>query len=87
MATPSAETAIRRQLLTVFEAAEYPVAEPFELIPILPDGAATTFETHDIELSAVDIGMGYAEYQEYPYQNAENLVDDLMTGLKEDNVF
>jgi len=54
---------------------------------VLPDGAATTFEADGIELSAIDIGMGYAEYQDYPYQDVENLVADLMTGLSEDGVF
>jgi len=81
------EAEIRQQLHEVFGKAEYPVTEPFELIPVLPDGAATTFEAGNIELSAIDIGMGYAEYQNYPYQNVEDLVADLMTGLNADNTF
>lgn len=81
------ETQIRNQLIEVFSNADYPIAEPFELIPALPDGAATTFEAADIELGAMDIGMGYAEYQEYPYRDAESLVDDLMQGLHDDNIF
>jgi hypothetical protein len=31
--------------------------------------------------------MGYADYQEYPYQSVEALADDLMTGLRDDGVF
>lgn len=87
MAATHPEAEIRRQLREVFGEAAYPVTEPFELIPVLPDGAATTFKADGIELSAIDIGMGYAEYQDYPYQDVENLVADLMTGLNEDDVF
>ena len=87
MSETQAETEIRQQLIEVFSEAEYPVTEPFELIPVLPDGAATTFEAGDVTLGAMDIGMGYAEYQEYPYQTVEALVDDLMAGLRDDGIF
>lgn len=81
------EAMMRQQLINVFGDAEYPVVEPFELIPVLPDGAETTFEAGDVTLGAMDIGMGYAEYQDYPYETVESLVDDLMTGLRDDNIF
>lgn len=81
------EVQMRQQLIEVFGEAEYPVMEPFELIPVLPDGAETTFEAGNITLGAMDIGMGYAEYQEYPYRSVEALVDDLMTGLRDEGVF
>ncbi|MFC7042410.1 MTH865 family protein [Halonotius sp. GCM10025705] len=85
MTTPEAE--IRRQLIEVFGAAEYPVTDPFELIPVLPDGAATTFEAGDVTIGAMELGMEYADYQEYPYDSVEPLVEDLMTGLRANNVF
>ena len=81
------EAEFREQLLDVFGAAEYPIIEPFELIPVLPDGAETTFEVGEVSLTAIDIGMGYKEYQEYPYDTVDELVTDLMTGLRDDNVF
>ena len=87
MSEANAERKMRQQLIDVFATAEYPVTEPFELIPVLPDGAATTFEAGGVTLGAMDIGMGYAEYQEYPYQTVEALVDDLMAGLSDDGVF
>jgi len=85
MTTTEAE--IRRQLTEVFGAASYPVTDPFELIPVLPDGAATTFEAGDVTLGAMEIGMEYADYQEYPYESVEALVDDLMAGLHAEGVF
>jgi hypothetical protein len=87
MSSSTAETTIRRQLLDVFGRAEYPVTEPFALIPVLPDGPATTFEVGDVCLGAMELGMGYAEYQNYPYQAADSLVADLMAGLRDDSVF
>jgi len=85
MTTPEAE--IRRQLTEIFGAAEYPVTDPFELIPVLPDGAATTFEAGDVTIGAMELGMEYADYQEYPYDSVEPLVEDLMTGLRANDVF
>jgi hypothetical protein len=75
------------QLTDVFERASYPVVEPFELIPVLPDGPATTFEAGDVSLGAMELGMGYADYQDYPYDDVDSLVEDLMTGLQEEGVF
>lgn len=85
--TPSTTAeAIREELLGVFGQASYPLTEPFELIPVLPDAPATTFEAGDVRIGAMDLGMGYAEYQEYPYEDPEALVDDLMTGLRAEGV-
>ena len=87
MDTSDPERAVRRQLVEVFGRASYPVGDPVELIPVLPDGAATTFEAGDVTIGAMDLGVGYAEYQEYPYDDVESLVEDLMTGLRDDGVF
>jgi hypothetical protein len=73
--------------LEIFGQADYPLTDPVELIPVLPDGAATTFEADGVTLGAMELGIGYAEYQEYPYENVEDLVDDLMTGLRDNDVF
>lgn len=87
MSSTTPEEEIRQQLVTVFGQAEYPVVDPMELIPVLPDGAATTFEAPGVRLGAMELGMGYAEYQDYPYDDVEELVADLMTGLRDDGVF
>ncbi|WP_302080825.1 MTH865 family protein [Salinibaculum rarum] len=87
MTAENPEEEIREQLVAVFGQAEYPVVDPMELIPVLPDGAATTFEAPGVSLGAMELGMGYAEYQDYPYDDVEALVADLMTGLRDDGVF
>jgi len=40
-----------------------------------------------VTIGAMELGMEYADYQEYPYENVEALVDDLMAGLRAENVF
>jgi hypothetical protein len=86
VASPDPGAAIRQQLRDVLGRADYPLTDPFDLIPVMPDGPATTFEAGDVCIGAMDLGMGYAEYQEYPYEDVEALVDDLMTGLRDDGV-
>ncbi|MFC7021270.1 MULTISPECIES: MTH865 family protein [Haloarcula] len=87
MTASEQEDQIRQQLLEVFGQPSYPISEPFELIPVLPDGAATTFEAGDVTIGAMELGMEYSEYQDYPYTDVESLVEDLMTGLRDDGVF
>lgn len=76
------EAALRRQLTETFERAEYPVTDPFELVPLLPDGSATEFRAGEVVLPAIELGTTYAEYQEYPYQTVEELVEDIIAGLE-----
>lgn len=77
MSSSNPEEEIRQHLATVFGQAEYPVVDPMELIPVLPDGAATTFEATGVSLGAMEIGMGSSEYQGYPYDNVDTLGIDL----------
>jgi len=81
-----AEAALRRQLTDAFEGAEYPVADPFELVPLLPDGPATEFRAGEVVVPAIELGTTYAEYQEYPYESVEALVDDLVEGFEREGV-
>lgn len=80
------EENFREQFTEVFGKADYPLESPFKLIPLLPDGIRTTFESGDIVIPAIDLGMVYGEYQEYPYEDVEGLVDDLIEGLKTEEV-
>lgn len=79
---PSPEAALRDQFETTFARATYPVTDPFELIPVLPDGPATEFTAGEVTIPAIDLGMTYGQYQTYPYHSVDALVDDLIAGLK-----
>lgn len=51
--------------VALFGQAAYPVTDPAELIPVLPDGATTTFRADGVTLGAMELGTEYAEYQNY----------------------
>jgi hypothetical protein len=78
---------LRAELEAVFTDADFPVEDPMELVPALPDGPATTFEAGDVSVDVMEFGATYGEYQEYPYETAADLVDDLMTGFHEEGLF
>ena len=79
--------ALRAELEAVFGDTEFPVEDPMELVPALPDGPATTFEAGEITVEVMDFGTTYADYQDYPYETAADLVEDLMTGFREEGLF
>jgi len=58
-----------------------------ELVPVLPDGPGTTFEADGVSVGVMELGSEYAEYQDYPYESADALVDDLMHGFREERLF
>lgn len=82
MTSERPELAFREQFEQTFSRADYPLRDPFELIPILPDGPGTEFEAGGITIPAIELGMTYGKYQSYPYESVQSLVDDLIIGLK-----
>lgn len=56
-----------------------------ELVFVLPDEPSRTFEAVDV--SVTDFGVEYAAYQNYPYETADAVMNDLMGGLHEQGLF
>lgn len=76
---------LRQQFVDAFEGADYPVNSPMDLVPALPDGPATTFESGDFSMTAMELNSEISGGSaEFPYESVDDLVDDLMQGL-EDN--
>jgi len=86
MTSDRTETRLREQFLATFGQATFPLRDPFELLPLLPDGPATEFEAGPVVVPAIDLGMVYGKYQTYPYESVEPLVDDLIHGLEQEGV-
>ncbi|MFC6755495.1 MULTISPECIES: MTH865 family protein [Haloarcula] len=86
MTSDSTEACLREQFATTFGQATFPLRDPFELLPLLPDGPATEFEAGSVVVPAIDLGMVYGTYQTYPYDSVDALVDDLIHGLKQEGV-
>jgi hypothetical protein len=80
MADP--ETELREQFLAAFEDAEYPVEDQMDLVPALPDGPGTKFEAGETTITAMEMAARLGEHQNFPYNDVETLVDDIIEGLK-----
>ena len=79
-----AEAELREQLTEAFSDADYPVKNQMDLVPVLPNGPGTRFEAGDGEVSftAMEMAAKLGSHQNFPYDDAETLVDDVMEGLK-----
>jgi len=76
------EADLREQFTRAFEGADYPVENQMDLVPALPDGPTTRFEAGDFSMSAMELGMKLSDRQEFPYDDVESLVEDLIEGVK-----
>ncbi|WP_254524345.1 MTH865 family protein [Natrinema caseinilyticum] len=75
------EAELRGQLTEAFEGADYPVSGPMELVPALPDGPSTEFESGDVSMTAMELNTKTSG-GDFPYDDVESLVDDLIDELK-----
>ena len=79
-----AEAELREQFMEAFGSADFPVKNQMDLVPALPNGPGTRFEAGDGEVSftAMEMAAKLGSHQEFPYQDPESLVDDIIEGLK-----
>jgi len=73
---------LREQFVEAFEGADYPISSPMDLVPALPNGPGTRFESGDFSMTAMELqtklGSG-----DFPYDSVDAFVDDVMAQLKE----
>lgn len=74
---------VRRQFVDAFEGADYPVNSPMDLVPALPNGPATQFEVGDETISAMELNQKAQGDADYPYEDVDSLVDDLVAGMED----
>jgi hypothetical protein len=75
---------LREQFIDAFEGADYPVNSPMDLVPALPQGPGTKFESGDFSMTAMELNTKGGGSQDFPYDDVESLVDDIMEGLEEE---
>jgi hypothetical protein len=75
---------LRRQLHEAFKGADYPVNSPMDLVPALPDGPSTKFESDDTSFTAMELNARASGRQDFPYEDVDTLVDDVIVGLEEE---
>jgi hypothetical protein len=82
------EAELREQFTEAFSGADFPVKNQMDLVPALPNGPGTRFEAGDGEVSftAMEMAAKLGSHQEFPYNDVETLVDDVIAGLKAEDM-
>lgn len=75
---------LREQFTEAFQDADYPVSSPMELVPALPSGPATKFESGDFSMTAMELNTKLDG--EFPYESVEDFVDDVMSSLEDQDL-
>ena len=78
------ETELREELTEAFSGADFPVKNQMDLVPALPNGPATTFEAGGKSFTAMELATKLSSRAEFPYDNVDSLVDDIIAGLKDE---
>jgi hypothetical protein len=76
------EADLRQQFTEAFSDADYPIDSQMDLVPALPDGPGTTFEADGVTLTAMEMAAKLGPHQDFPYEDVESLVEDVIEGLK-----
>ncbi|MFT4891797.1 MAG: hypothetical protein ACI9YT_002732 [Halobacteriales archaeon] len=73
---------LREQFVEAFEDADYPISSPMDLVPALPDGPGTRFESGDFSMTAMELNTKLSGGN-FPYEDVESFVDDVMDQLED----
>ena len=80
------EAELREQFMDAFGDADYPVQNQMDLVPALPSGPGTKFEADGVSFTAMELAAKLSGHQDFPYQTPDELVDDLIAGLKAEDM-
>ena len=71
---------LREQFTEAFQDADYPISSPMDLVPALPGGPSTKFESGDFSMTAMELNTKLDG--EFPYESVDDFVDDVMASLE-----
>ena len=71
---------LREQFTEAFQDADYPISNPMDLVPALPSGPSTKFESGDFSMTAMELNTKLNG--EFPYESVDDFVDDVMASLE-----
>lgn len=74
---------LRQQMIDAFEGADYPIASPMDLVPALPNGPGTRFESGDFSMTAMELNTKLPG-GDFPYDDVESFVDEIMGNLEDE---
>jgi len=75
---------LRQQMIDAFEGADYPISSPMDLVPALPNGPSTKFESGDFSMTAMELNTKLPG-GDFPYDSVEAFVDDIMGQLEDED--
>jgi hypothetical protein len=76
---------LRQQFVEAFEGANYPINSPMDLVPALPDGPGTKFESEEFSMTAMELNTKLSG-AEFPYEDVDSFVDEVMEGLEDQDL-
>jgi hypothetical protein len=78
------ENELREQMIAAFEGADYPVSNPMELLPALPNGPGTRFESGEFSMSVIELQRDLES--DFPYASVDALVNHIIDELKQNDI-
>jgi len=69
-------------MIDAFEDADYPIGSPMDLVPALPQGPSTRFESGGFSMTAMELNTKLGS-GDFPYDSVEAFVDDVLERLDE----
>jgi len=75
---------LRAQFTEAFQDADYPISSPMDLVPALPSGPSTKFESGDFSMTAMELNTKLDG--EFPYGTVDEFVDDVMQSLDDQDL-
>ncbi|OAQ52783.1 hypothetical protein HTG_10675 [Natrinema mahii] len=74
---------LRGQIVEAVEDASYPVTDIMELVPALPRGPSTRFESGDFSTTPMELSMDIPQGSlNFPYETPEDFADDLLDEME-----
>lgn len=71
---------LREQMIDAFGGADYPINSPMDLVPALPNGPSTKFESGDFSMTAMELNTKLGGGN-FPYETVDDFVDDVLEQL------
>jgi hypothetical protein len=76
---------LREQFVDAFEGADYPISSPMDLVPALPNGPSTKFESGEFSMTAMELNTKLGSGN-FPYEDVETFVDDVIDQLEDQDL-
>lgn len=81
-----AEREVRDQLAAILVDVPFPVADQLAVAAAVDAPHSRRIHVGDRRFSAMELAVRLEPYQDFPYESLDDLVDDVVTGLREEEL-